>query len=244
MAGSQFSWVYLLPRVRPVDRDAYVLDRCSRRRVLHLGFVDEHLTEEKVAADRWLHARISRVAGELIGVDVAVAGVAWARERGYRAEVADIQDERAVRALGLEQWADVVVAGEVIEHLEAPGFFLRAVSTTIAPGGVLIVTTPNAYRAANFVVAAIGRELIHPDHTGWHSPRTLRVLGERAGYRVLEELYYQHGTEGRGDGSPRWRAARSGKRVLNGFCRWRPFFSDGLITVYQPESTEGLRGVR
>jgi hypothetical protein len=138
--------------------------------------------------------------------------------------------------LGLGGWADVVVAGEVIEHLDAPGPFLRAVRPTIAAGGILVVTTPNAYRAASFLVAAAGRELIHPDHTAWHSPRTLRVLGERAGYRVLDELYYQNGIENRGDGSARWRVARTGKRVLNELCRRRPFFSDGLITVFRPDS--------
>ena len=236
MTGSEISWVYRLPRSRPVDRESFIVERCSGRRVLHLGFVDEHLTEQKVASDRWLHARIAQAAGELIGVDVAADGVAWARERGYRAEVADIQDDGSVRALGLDGWAEVVVAGEVVEHLEAPGLFLRAVKPTIATDGVLIVTTPNAYRAANFLAAATGRELIHPDHTGWHSPRTLRVLGERAGFRVLDELYYQNGVAQRGDGSARWRAARGGKRALNGFVRFRPFFSDGLITVYQADS--------
>lgn len=38
---------------------------------------------------------------------------------------------------------DVVVAQEIIEHLENPRHFLRQCRALMAPGGVLLVTTPN-----------------------------------------------------------------------------------------------------
>lgn len=231
------SWLQPLPRRAPLDRVDFILDHCRGKRVLHLGFVDEHLLEDKVEAGRWLHAQIAAVAAELKGVDVVADGIDWARNQGYEVYVADVQDENALASIpGLDGWAQVIVAGELIEHLDAPGFFLRAVKRLLAAGGELIVTTPNAYRPANALVAATGRELIHPDHTGWHSPSTLRELGTRAGYKIVDSFYYQNPARGRGDRSLRWRLGRAYKTLLNGVCQAIPGFSDGLIVVYAPQA--------
>src|SRR5437867_1621158 len=115
--------------------------------------------------------------------------------------VVDAQSAEAVAALGLEP-ADLVVAGEVIEHLDAPGPFLRAMRVLTRPDGRLVLTTPNAYRALNFLAPVSGSELVHPDHTAWHSPRTLRTLLERNGWDVAEVAYYRNPRRrvGRGDG--------------------------------------------
>lgn len=42
-----------------------------------------------------------------------------------------------------DTWADVVVALEVIEHLENPRHFFREVARVLKPGGVGFVSTPN-----------------------------------------------------------------------------------------------------
>ncbi len=44
---------------------------------------------------------------------------------------------------GYEATFDVVVAPEVIEHLENPRFMLREIFRILRPGGTAIVTTPN-----------------------------------------------------------------------------------------------------
>ena len=124
-------------------------------------------------------------------VDVSEDGVRWAKEQGFDAHAVDAQSPDAVAGLGLEQ-ADVVIAGEVIEHLDAPGPFLQAMTALVGPDGLLVITTPNAYRLLNFLAPASGRELIHPDHTAWHSPHTLRNLLERNGWHVEGAAYYRN----------------------------------------------------
>jgi 2-polyprenyl-3-methyl-5-hydroxy-6-metoxy-1,4-benzoquinol methylase len=132
-----------------------------------------------------------------------------------------------VRALALEPF-DVVVAGEVIEHLDEPGPFLRAMRELAKPDGVLLVTTPNAYRLLNFIAPLTGSELVHQDHTAWHSPQTLRTLLERNGWRVDEIAYYR--TPPR-RGTPVTNAVRSTLAALHSL---RPFWSDGLIVWAKP----------
>jgi hypothetical protein len=64
--------------------------------------------------------------------------VRWAAEHGFEAHAVDAQSPEAVTALGLEP-ADVVVAGEIVEHLDAPGPFFRAMRELV-PNGLLVVT--------------------------------------------------------------------------------------------------------
>lgn len=53
----------------------------------------------------------------------------------------DLNDPRFSRAIGPS--FDLIVAVEVIEHVESPINFLRNVAQLIAPGGRAVITTPN-----------------------------------------------------------------------------------------------------
>ena len=208
-----------------------LLEFVRGKRVVHIGFVDEHRVEAKVAGGRWLHERLAEEASSLVGLDVEEEGVRWAAERGFEAHAVDAQSPEAVAALGLER-ADVVVAGEVIEHLDAPGPFLRAMRELVTPAGLLVVTTPNAYRLLNFLAPATGVELVHPDHTAWHSPHTLANLLTRNGWEPEGAAYYRNpppqiaGPVGAAARGARWLFVRAG--------RLAPFWSDGLVVWSRP----------
>src|SRR5207249_3292961 len=124
MPEERLQWWHRLPREGPVDRIEALVNAARGRRVVHVGFVDE-LMEAKQAGGVWLHERLGAVASSLVGLDLDQAGVEAARAQGYEAHAVDVQSAEAVRALGLPH-ADVVIAGELIEHLDAPGPFLRA----------------------------------------------------------------------------------------------------------------------
>lgn len=230
-----FTFRHRLPRERPVDRHEALLEAARGKRVIHVGFVDE-LVEQKVEGHVWLHARLGEAAGELVGLDFSERGVEWAQQEGWQAHHVDCQSEEDVRALGLAA-ADVVVAGEILEHLDAPGPFLRAMRLLAKPDGQLVVTTPNAYRLLNFLAPLSGRELVHPDHTLWSSPRTLRTLLEHAGWRVDRLGYYANPRRAVVSGSPAAKAAAhaaNGGRWLVQRNRLAPWLSDGLIAWSRP----------
>jgi SAM-dependent methyltransferase len=224
-------WRQRLPRHGPLDRVEFLLGLCDGKRVVHVGFVDEHRLETKLDEGNWLHARLAEAAGSIVGLDSAEDGVQWARAQGFEAHTVDAQSPKAVARLGLEP-ADVVVAGEIIEHLDAPGPFLRGLRALLKPDGVLVVTTPNAYRLLNFLAPASGSELIHPDHTAWHSPHTLRNLLVRNGWDVEGMAYYQNP-------APRLRqplgaVARGARAAFVAFGRLLPYWCDGLVAWARP----------
>ncbi len=73
---------------------------------------------------------------------------------------------------------------EVIEHLEAPWSALRAAARLVAPGGRLVVTTPNLARLRNRLELAVRGQMtsFRPDNAVHLSPApphvTSRILGE------------------------------------------------------------------
>ena len=232
-------WRHRLPRSGPVDRHQALLEAARGRRVLHVGFVDE-LAASKLDQDVWLHSRLAEAADSLVGLDSDEQGVDWARSEGFEAQVVDAQSPEAVAALGLEP-ADLVVAGEVIEHLDAPGPFLRAMRVLTRPEGRLVLTTPNAYRVLNFLAPLSGAELVHPDHTAWHSPQTLRTLLERSGWTVDEVAYYRNPRRrvARGDGLRPFlagHAANLARATLGAAGRLAPYWSDGIVVWARPST--------
>jgi len=235
MSLTSSEWLQRLPRTAVVDRVGFLVEQARGRRVLHVGYVDDRLLQERLDKGEWLHSHLAAVASSIVGLDIAAAGVQHARSLGYKGYVADAQDGDVIAALRLAPF-DVVIAGEVIEHLDAPGPFFSAMRQTVVSDGALVLTTPNPYRPLNSLVALAGRELIHPDHTSWQSPHTLRTLAERRGWSVLETRCYHQPSVSADPGRPlRDRlligAAGTVRRFSGGIARWAPWWSDGFIVV-------------
>lgn len=86
-------------------------------------------------------ARLARVARQATGIDRAEAiAVASAR---YQAPTLQYRIFDLDRLATLGERFELVVSFQVIEHLPEPAAYLRALRGCVAPGGTLIVTTPN-----------------------------------------------------------------------------------------------------
>jgi SAM-dependent methyltransferase len=235
LGNGALDWLQPLPSESPLLRERAILEACQGRRVVHLGFVDEHQMAAKRSEGLWLHDRIATVASELVGLDVDVAGVEQARKLGFEAYAIDAQDRERVADLSIGPF-ETIVAGEIIEHLDAPGPFLEAMLDLAAPNSRLVLTTPNAYRLQNFLTPFSGNELIHPDHTAWHSPSTVKVLLERSGWRVDRIAFYQNPHGARGSGPLAF-----GLNLLRSLTTWFgqrwPYWSDGVIVFARPAAS-------
>jgi ubiquinone biosynthesis O-methyltransferase len=87
-------------------------------------------------------AELARMAWRVTGIDIAPEAVAFARSH-YESPNLSFQ-QASCTELPFEDGAfDLVVAFEVIEHLEEWKGFLREVRRVLAPAGQLIVSTPN-----------------------------------------------------------------------------------------------------
>jgi cyclopropane fatty-acyl-phospholipid synthase-like methyltransferase len=162
--------------------------------VLHLGCTDWPYTQQKLAGGALLHALIADRAASLVGVDADAEGVAWLQGHGFPHTHVD-NVEGFTQPAVLEAKYDVILAGEILEHLENPGRFLRSVQRLMGPGTDLIVTTINAYCLFRFVYYVFKGEQVHPDHNYYFSPLVLAKLVSRCGLEVVESLHYPIGRE-------------------------------------------------
>jgi SAM-dependent methyltransferase len=232
---AQLEMVHRLPKASLVQRIPHVASLVRGKSVVHVGFVDAGYQEMQAEAGTWLHAHLGETATHLVGIDLDVEGVERAAAQGYEAYVADCRDPDAVDALGIEA-ADVVVAGEIIEHLDDPGSFLDGLHRLLRPGGELILTTPNASGLLNGFAAMAGAEINHPDHVILFSWRTLTNLMSRHGWEVVATATFVPAVKAApGRGVRQAVLGLAGRFVLwleRTIGRlWAPFVADGLIVT-------------
>jgi 2-polyprenyl-3-methyl-5-hydroxy-6-metoxy-1,4-benzoquinol methylase len=97
---------------------------CRGKRVLHIGCCNSPRTEELLRQGRLLHTAIDRVAAEQHGVDLDACSVQVLASYGYgNLQVLDTERCRLNQRFAAGQF-DVIVAGEVLEHLSNPGMAL------------------------------------------------------------------------------------------------------------------------
>ena len=217
-----------LPTRRPVDRVRFVLERCRGKAVLDLGCYDETaLVKQETAA--WLHGEIARVARRVLGVDgsdqIPPAGLATgATSRIVKGDVT------ALPPAAREADVEVVVAGELIEHLPDALAFLEQLRR-LFPGRELVATTPNATSLTNVLLGVASRESTHRDHLQIYSHKTLCTLCRRVGFPAWDVVpYYVRYTEMALRSGPVQRGIVGGVEAMVNACEWVvPLWSGGLI---------------
>lgn len=168
------------------SRIEFLANLCRGLRVLHLGCADWPYTERRIREGQLLHKIIGDVAKDLVGVDLSREGIDQLATVNPKWElhVAD------ACTFAPDKPVDLVLASELIEHLENPGLFLTGLRKWAKPELKLILTTPNAYSAKGAVRAVFGKEFCHPDHTMIFSTKSLTQLLQRTRWATDKIDYY------------------------------------------------------
>ncbi len=135
-----------------------------------------------------LAARLKQQGNEVIGVDSAEAGAVRSNtDLFYIADLNEgIPPEAGARF-------DVVIAGDVVEHLVRPGDLLREAARVLRPGGQVLLSVPNFshwYPRVRVATGAFGydrRGILDDTHLRFFTRRSLRRLVRDAGFDILEE---------------------------------------------------------
>jgi 2-polyprenyl-3-methyl-5-hydroxy-6-metoxy-1,4-benzoquinol methylase len=168
-----------------VDRFERVRRYVEKRTVLDIG------AGTGISRPDWMHAMVASVAAEAVGIELDARLVAQAVAKGYDVRLGDAQTMDVGRTF------QVVFAGELIEHLSCAGAFVDAARRHLEPGGLLVLTTPNAVAVSNFVYRIGGRARVNAEHTCWYDETTISQLLRRHGCEVVEVSYLRHRTPGR-----------------------------------------------
>jgi len=157
--------MHRIPAATVVDRVPFILEQCADRIVLNLG-----------SASGTLHEGISKVARHVVGVDRESATICCDLDR---------EPGRLATLTGV---VDLIVAGEILEHLANPGRLLEVLRALNAN---LLVTVPNAFSRAGNIHALNSYENVNLDHVAWYSYTTLKTLLTRYGFEVTRFHWYE-----------------------------------------------------
>ncbi|GAA1754335.1 methyltransferase domain-containing protein [Luedemannella helvata] len=100
-----------------------------------------------------------------VGVDLVTPSLEQAREHGVTPVRADV-----TRVPLADGCADVVSAGEILEHVDDPAGVVAEACRLLRPGGTLVIDTINATAAARFVVVTVGERVPGGAPPGIHDP--------------------------------------------------------------------------
>lgn len=174
-----------------VDRIKEIVRLSRERSVLHLGFVQHRLWRERLKQGKWLHSKLSQVANYLVGFDYLEEEVqAIKKEFNYECYVVDVEK---IKENFLDKKFDVIVCGEMIEHLSNPGLMLEKIKKFMHDRSILIITTPNPYsqqRVRLIQKDNLERNWLNEEHTMWFTYETLKHLLQRLGFQEVEYKYY------------------------------------------------------
>ena len=254
------SHLFEVPEAKIVTgRIDFVVARCKNKNVLHLGCVDEGFTEDRIEAGSLLHLQLMQVSKKVWGVDISADGLKLLENAGIdNLILGDVEHLDAIEELrGLK--FDIIIASEIIEHLNNTGQFLRSVKQMFSSDTEMILTTPNAHRYIEISYNLKKYEFVHPDHNCWYSWKTLSTLLNKHGYVINEILVYdsydfkesiykritknifkkkdirESAIKNRDD-TPKSSSPGNFNRLVHFaikryLCKKNPFFGDGLIFV-------------
>jgi 2-polyprenyl-6-hydroxyphenyl methylase/3-demethylubiquinone-9 3-methyltransferase len=181
----------MLHKLNPV-RLAYIRDRLNQHWSL-----DEHSRrplEGKSALDvgcgaGLLAEPLARLGAKVTAIDAAPELIKVARDHARRQGV-EI-DYRAAAVEDLDGQFDLVTSLEVVEHVADPQAFVEALAQRLAPGGLLIMSTPNRTEWSKLLTITLAEGFgripkgTH-DYDKFIPPEQMKQLLESAGLKCCD----------------------------------------------------------
>jgi SAM-dependent methyltransferase len=164
----------------PQNRSEIIREFCSGKRVLDIGCV--HHDIENSERENWIHGVIVACAEYVLGVDYLESAVAELASKGFNVITADV-----TKPIPITDRFDVIVVGNLIEHLSSFEGLMENIQKLLLPGGVALISTANPfYREQYFFSAFKNDVLINPEHTCWIDPVALEQLSVRFGLKTAQ----------------------------------------------------------
>jgi 2-polyprenyl-3-methyl-5-hydroxy-6-metoxy-1,4-benzoquinol methylase len=164
-----------VPESTVVDREAFILERVAGKRVLDIG------------ASGALHDKVRAASQATIGIDRQAREGVLAVDLD---EIINYYDGLGPDIPVIAEFPQLILCGEVLEHLANPGWLLQRLHTQY-PSVPLLVTAPNAFAKAGTRHIQQGIENVNRDHVAWYSYTTLKTLLVRYDYTVREFFWYK-----------------------------------------------------
>lgn len=212
--------------MRYLDREDSLVEMARGRKVLNLGcvgFVDLSPENKFELAESSLHYALSRVA-DVTGIDHTAENVRLYRDLGVFDNIV-VGDVEKLDEVELNETYDLVIAGDIIEHLSNPGLMLDGIKRFCNASTRVIVTTPHSHGLPNYLRFIRG-SFSDGSHVMTFNVDNIRNLFHRHGYAIERiDTCFEQGARSRGG-----MVFRVGKALISRF----PRFGGTIFVVAAP----------
>jgi 2-polyprenyl-3-methyl-5-hydroxy-6-metoxy-1,4-benzoquinol methylase len=155
------------------------------KRVLDVGCLGDYSNKSRF----WIHDFL-RKNSKCIGIDLNKNALKKLKKAGEAKNIILANAE----IYTFKEKFDVIFAGELIEHLDNPGIFLKNMKKHLKKKGILILTTPNTYSLFWTIRALIKRDTNPPvnlEHVTFFTPQLLETLLKNNGWDPIKMDYFE-----------------------------------------------------
>ncbi|MFT4303337.1 MAG: class I SAM-dependent methyltransferase [Candidatus Woesearchaeota archaeon] len=175
-----------------IFKDDYIIKKCKNKKVLHIGACDSPYHIKKAKNGELLHQKLNNSTKELVGIDFDKKSIKELK----KFNINNIFFSDITKPLNLKDSNfDIIIFGDVLEHLSNPGLALKNLSSIMKKTTRLIITVPNCYCYFNIFNIFAQKENVHPDHVFWTSKQTMVNLLQRYCFDIQKIKYLNFGSK-------------------------------------------------
>lgn len=161
----------IYPKNFSPSRNKIIIDYCKWKKVLHIWACDAPFTKEKYNWEIWplLYREIDKVCSNQLWIDLDKESIEFLNSKKEEFSNSEVKFFDMNKLENLDYEPEVIIFGEVIEHLMNLEIALTNLKKVMKEDTLLIISTPNCYWLNHIVNSFFWYDLMHPDHKVYFS---------------------------------------------------------------------------
>lgn len=160
-------WMSIICSAKRIEKFSSIVKFCEGKDVLDVGCVGQDRSFENSG---WLHGELKKVSNKLVGADINKEAMDQLNTKGFSIYLPE-------ELKGKTERYDIIVMGDVIEHVNDPGSFLEFYAQFLKEDGKMIICTPNVFGIRYIIqVLFYGKPGTNEEHTVGFDPYVMLEL--------------------------------------------------------------------
>ena len=173
-----------LKEIRVVRRQEYsdwLYREVEDKTVLDIGAIEHNL--EYARSPHWKHRKLIETASKVVGVDILEEYAAVLNKEGFDIRVCDATSDEYIG-----ERFDVVILGDVIEHVSDTIKLVEFAIRHLNDSGEVIIKTPNPYYTGCIKKNLRDKPFVNLEHMSWITPTMMLEIARRANCKLTNYI--------------------------------------------------------